>query len=584
MMSGSHRKKSQRRPVSPSRTTAEGTSDSDTDRTDQSSSETDEVDLDDLDRAIASLAEVSANLDDLLAGPDTTKQTSTGEQLVSEEGPDTFATNKRAVSLTFDAGPGFEFEETLPEKAVKPSLEVHPLITDGTVEAPLFKEGIGGGVGLSAGRVIDQNTLAFYRFPDPKWYRNRSGIPMIKCHDFIEDRSYFVPRSELVESTYAMTVEAIDDRKTWLDKQEGVQNVFLVKQQELSETGTITLPHAVTGYLEESLDGDDPEKGSVTVPPGEHAITGFVTRKITTKQRSPFSVVVSVEGLEVVISSDLAWGVDKSHNEQAEQLNVVESVNSSRIMAVFAENDWIKPYLPPGGWLRDDQIHYVTPDEMGAVFVLREMPAPGEAPAARQQNEAKYIEGQSTPGVRFGEHIHIQNSERGTGTEYHEAIHKLSHQATNLVLGNSFNEGVTEYLTRRLTEGLVQSGEIVRNDQQYAPQYHAIEAMMRQTGITDDELNEAYFRGILEPLYEKVTNAGVHAPFTTLAPFSLDGFASRLGSGTATAAQQMLTFACGTVTETATDDVVTTTTTTTHEAVSDTTLPDDTGGSGSDIS
>jgi hypothetical protein len=580
-MSGNPRKKSQRRSVSPSRTPADGTGDSaahPTDRLDTDGQErTADTRVGDPLAALESKEEISPGKQTTVeSSGERVGDQSSGER-VGDQSSGEFAATKRAVSLGFG----------LKSEAVRPSLEVHPLIRDGVATAPLFNVGITGGVGRSAGRSIDKDSLAFYQFTDLRWYRTRSGIPMIKCFDFIEQRTYFVPRSVVVESTYTRTVEEIDDRDKWLDEQAGVQSVFLAKRQELGESGVITLPHAVTGYLEESLDQDDPEKGSVTVRPGEHAIVRFLTRQVAPKQWSPFSLVVSVEGREVVISSDLAWGVDESHNELAQELNLSQSVSADRIMAVFAETDWIAQYLPSARWLRDEEIHYVTPEEMGAVFVLERMPAPGEAADAKQKDEARYTEGASTPGVRIGEHIYIQHNDRGTGTEYHEAIHKLSHPASNLILGHWFNEGVTEYLTRRLTAELVRSKEIVRNDDQYGPQYRAIEALVQLTGVTDAELNEAYFRGILEPLYEKVANAGVHAPFTLLAPFSLDGYAKRLGSSTATAALQMLSFACGDITQAATDDGTTTTTTitiTSPDTIPHTTVPDRTGDTGGEVS
>jgi len=164
-MSGSHHKGLRRKSTSPSRTHTEGTGGSGTGHTnhssltedpssaqpdqptvteDRSSTRTDKLDFSGLDSAMILLNDSVADLDGFLTDLKTTEEPSTGEEQVTEKSPDDFATNKRAVSANFDFDFdfGLEFADSFPDTAVKPSLELHPLIRNGSATAPLFKVGI----------------------------------------------------------------------------------------------------------------------------------------------------------------------------------------------------------------------------------------------------------------------------------------------------------------------------------------------------------------------------------------------------------------------------------------------------------
>jgi hypothetical protein len=92
--------------------------------------------------------------------------------------------------------------------------------------------------------------------------------------------------------------------------------------------------------------------------------------------------------------------------------------------------------------------------------------------------------------VRFGENIYVQYSYRGTGVEYHEAMHKLFHRSMRDALGSMFNEGVTEYFTWHVIGGLVADGHVVRDEAQYGPQRSRSPAWS-----SEDVLARVYFAG-----------------------------------------------------------------------------------------
>jgi hypothetical protein len=369
----------------------------------------------------------------------------------------------------------------------------------------------------------------------------------------------FIDRADLVESTYKPTTTRIDDLAE-RNGEELRRGYWEQKRQGLEVAGKINFDKSVPGINAKAIkDRKVEEGGHVTVPAAEYAIVGFMPNvTVAHGQYAPFSVIIDVGGMEVVVSPDRSWGVERGHVDKAKELNLDAKLAAKDILDVFKADDSFRPYLSPPDWLRDDQIHYVTPEQMGAVFVLKRVPeSQDEVKAAELDNEGAFNEGKGTPGVRIGADIYIRLNELGTGTEYHEAIHKLSHPAVEHVLGHWFGEGLTEYFTRLLVTGLVKDGKLVRSDAQYSAQYKAIEALVAHAQVTQGELADAYFKGNIKPLYDKVATAAVQPPFSAKKPFSLDGFAARLDPVHAAAALEIFEAACGVVR----DDNTTTTTT-----------------------
>ncbi|MEU4223976.1 hypothetical protein AB0F17_06760 [Nonomuraea sp. NPDC026600] len=420
----------------------------------------------------------------------------------------------------------------------------------------------GDTIGQEISGAIGWESLALDEFDDTKWVYHADGRPMIKGQRVTGGDPVFIDRADLVELTYKSTTTLIDDLAKRNSK-ELRRGFWEERRQELEGAGKVSFSESVPGINTKAIkDRKVEEGGHITVPAAEYDIVGFMSNvTVAHGQLAPFSVIINADGMEVVVSPDRSWGVEKGHVDKAKELNLNAKLAAKEILEVFHADDSFRPYLSTPGWLSDDQIHYVTPEEMGAVFVLKRAPeSEDEVKAAELENGGTFNEGKGTPGVRIGADIYVQLNELGTGTEYHEAIHKLSHPALEHVLGHWFGEGLTEYFTRLLVTGLVRDGKIVRSDAQYSAQYKAIEALVAHAQVTQGELADAYFKGIIKPLYEKVATAAVHPPFSAKKPFSLDGFAARLDPVHAAEALKIFETACGDVRD---DNTATTTTTTT---------------------
>jgi hypothetical protein len=202
-------------------------------------------------------------------------------------------------------------------------------------------------------------------------------------------------------------------------------------------------------------------------------------------------------------------------------------------MAAFADDDSPFPtvaWVPQGRWL--GPVHYVGDDDMGAVFVLKQLPGSvAEVSRARRADPAAFARGRASPGACLDGELFIQRQDMGTGVEYHEAVHVLSHWAMPHVLGRDFTEGVTEYFARLITEPLARAGRLVPAGA-HEPQLAGVRALAG-LGIGPDILAGAYFGGDLHPLFAAFA-AG------TRGRLSLQGYASRLGTRTARAARRVL--------------------------------------------
>ncbi|MCG5465065.1 hypothetical protein MED01_003335 [Micromonospora sp. MED01] len=244
----------------------------------------------------------------------------------------------------------------------------------------------------------------------------------------------------------------------------------------------------------------------VTVPAGRYTKQIVVDGETWQDQLAPFSILLPIDDVLVSVSPDDVEGVDDSHVVAAQEEGRATRLPAATVRARFATTATIvRPYVPASDWLTDTQLHYPTPTQMGAVFVLRRMPADeGEIEQTRQNDPELFQQGLTSPGVRLDDHIYVRIDHLGTGTEYHEAMHKLSHRTFRAVMGWDFNEGATEYFTRLL---LAESEDVVRNDAQYASQRSGVEFLIDRGLITSQDLATAYFRGLLEPLFRKVREA-----------------------------------------------------------------------------
>ncbi|MFF3436738.1 hypothetical protein [Streptosporangium sp. NPDC002721] len=341
------------------------------------------------------------------------------------------------------------------------------------------------------------------------------------------DPPIFVRRADLVDDGYEKTVAAIETLVR--QSQDRLQQTFWPeKRRELDAMTEITLAQPVSGLKVSAFESGRVTADSlVTVPAGTHPLPEIHSSTLGfPDQLAPFSAIVevNVEGgrQAVLIPGEIVWGSDRSHADTAQEQGVAQRITAERVMEVLIGDEYFARHLA-GRRLTGDRLHYVTSQEMGAVFVLDGMPDGEEQiEIARTANEILFNAGLSTPGLSVNGHIFIQLDQLGTGTEYHEAIHWFSDPTVDRVLGHWFNEGLTEYLTRYPVSALGE--EAVRSEDQYGPQRQAIEKLVRHAGIDDEQLCEAYFRGDIQPLYDAVAAAAATAGGT----FSLDAFATCL--------------------------------------------------------
>jgi hypothetical protein len=103
--------------------------------------------------------------------------------------------------------------------------------------------------------------------------------------------------------------------------------------------------------------------------------------------------------------------------------------------------------------------------------------------------EKKGIDPDSVVGESYDGKIYINKDKADVGTAYHEQMHHYSSSkfisSFGVVSGVKFNEGVTEYLTRKMYSG-DRSGH-------YDTEEQLAEVVAKKVG--DDTLAKAYFEG-----------------------------------------------------------------------------------------
>lgn len=513
------------------------------------------------------------------------------------------AVSKRELLTDFDFPMDSGAPPAAPTSTVK--LVPHPgFQTSPGAGTTIYRRKEDGGLGAAKEDKLLPRDFSSYLIGRPVPVHDTKGMPMVACN-WVYGGEYLIGRNVLVEETYQRTLTEIDANDKAGD--EILSGFWTRVSERLLDMTEVTLPIPLSA-IPMSAGGERRGRQAkpVEVPPGTYRKIGIANQRVDFAQLSPFSLIISVEGEEMLVAPDIlsydliksaeadtseeeagaSEGVPEEKADVSEKADAPEEnplqgtevppqvaealreivpeseevravrLTAEQIMASFTGNAGFARYvkLPERpDWLRDEHIHYVTEDQMGALLVLDKMPKDqDEIEAARADD--RFAEGKTTNGLRIGDDIHIRENRTGIGTEHHETVHTLSHPAVLEVLGFWFNEGLTEHFTQLLLEG----GEIVRNKDQYGQQHRAITALMEYAGVTESELADAYFRGELQPLYDRVAARAVSPPFSWDTPFSLDAYAARLDGKHAPAARLTLQKACGfDEVDSATDDTTT---------------------------
>jgi hypothetical protein len=359
---------------------------------------------------------------------------------------------------------------------------------------------------------------------DPGTWAQSDGRPLVLATkhaapgsgEALDPVPIWVERDVLVDPSHARTLNTIDEVAA-VEEAELSEDFWPKLKAKIEATTKIHVPDDTQGVAAGS------EK-IVAVPKGTYEKVGVRDGTFLLPDSAPFFVIIKVPQMGVVaITYASVEGAETAQSVEAQAEGLAASVPAATIVETFAEGPApIRDYLPAQAWLTDAQIHYVTPDEMGAAHVLERMPTSlQELVEAKAKDNNAFVQGMSVPGLRLEEHILIQLTVRGTGTEYHEALHLLSHRNFRKTFGFWFNEGVTEYFTRMVIAQPATRRELVRTDSPYEAPLTAARTLVEKHIVTDIELSKAYFVGNLGPLY-----SGFHV--ATGGALSLLAFAERL--------------------------------------------------------
>jgi hypothetical protein len=309
---------------------------------------------------------------------------------------------------------------------VNPALSVMP-----DTPVPGYQKSPDGGVGARIEQLEARHVPEHVEVDQDIWAQGPAREPLVLARDVTFGDELWIERALLADPAYELTVRECQDRATELDK------VALagVWQRKRAEYDALAGKEIV---LTETVSARQGQGGSCQLQPGTYPVLG--TDDWTFKgQQAPFTVVLGPSDDPVLVNPARFDQADESGVNQARAAGVARKLTAAQIMAPFASLPVIHNYVPDSQWLTDDHVYYLTPDEMGAVFVLKRPPGQGDVEAAGTSDPALFKTGAGTPGVRYGADIFIQLSHLGIGAEYHEAVHLLSHPAARAVLGFDFN-------------------------------------------------------------------------------------------------------------------------------------------------
>ncbi len=413
---------------------------------------------------------------------------------------------------------------------VNPSLSAKNDDLAGFDPIPAYQKSADGGVGDKIAMFYASQVPGNVEVDPDVWAQSPESKPLVLAQDLSSGGVIWIERAFLADPGYESTVRECQDRAEQLDKD--LAGEFWKRKE--ADYGTLTGTFAVLTKAVPALKGAG---GRTELQPGSYQVLGTNSRKLA-NQLAPFTVVLQTPAGPVLVDPASLDEGDDSAAAAARTKGLATELTAAAIVAPFSGLPVIRGYLPGGQWLTDGNVRYVTPDEMGAVFVLKRPPEPGDAAIARRTDQDLFDAGAGTPGVRYGDNIFIQRSHLGIGVEYHEAIHRLSQPAVRAVLGFDFNEGVTEYFTRQLLAPAIQNGQVIRDDAQYQAPHAGVSELVSQGVMTEEDLRLRVLR--------RHRAAAVHPGGGPLGPgFSLQGYAMSVTSRHHLGAQQLLAETAG---------------------------------------
>ncbi|MBM2620386.1 hypothetical protein JIG36_33230 [Actinoplanes sp. LDG1-06] len=371
--------------------------------------------------------------------------------------------------------------------------------------------------------------MAIWEVAGDTWASAPDGAPLVLMRPFMseeKDKYRWGRRDYLREPGYDVTDSKIREMAA-AQREELEKNFWAGKQLAYGKDAPVVVPEGVVGIR---FRGGDWEG----VPAGEYHVVDLIAEKIDQEQLAPFTLQIEGGHGTFWIKPEVLGGVDESAAEAAAEAGLNRPVPVATIMAAFqaAPQSWAQ-YLPQDKLLSNGpELHYVTNEQMGAANVVERMPTDDEVRRAAAARDQRYVDGLQDPGVRLGNDILVNAGHQGIGVEYHEALHWFSHTAVRTVLGWHFNEGTTEYFTRKLLAEPGLANTVRRDQDQYRNQIAGVTGLIEHHIVSEAQLAAAYFSGEVGPLFQQFS---VH----TEDSLSLQAYAANLGRNSG-AAQEVL--------------------------------------------
>ena len=280
---------------------------------------------------------------------------------------------------------GWTDNPTPPGRRDKPLMSVDAI--------PAYRRGGDGGVGEPIGEPAGQaddslpyvSRLKHEIGVDPGQSAQAPDGGYLVLAELPGGEQVWLLRSYLADPHYGLTTKQIEDRAAHNEVQDSGSLFWWERRQRYVDAGKITVTHPLM-----AIDFmDEPYR----LQAGTYSLFTVKDVKVSQSQQTPFSLMITVGDDTITVNPDLLE-VEESHVEVAREQHLDVSVPAELITEVFdSAPDVVRRYLPSGAWLTDGHIHYVTADEMGAVYVLRRKPARNSDVAAAKRKKPRAVRG-----------------------------------------------------------------------------------------------------------------------------------------------------------------------------------------------
>jgi len=341
------------------------------------------------------------------------------------------------------------------------------------------------------------------------WAYGTDGVPLVQA--LVNGELRWLERAQLLDSAYWPTTRAVDQYSGVLATE--LDGYWSKKKEELRRRGTVTLRYPIVG-----AEGTE-------LPAGDYKFTFVDTPNERDASGAPFRIKVRYKSQELLVEASVVLGEDTEALEKAKDSGHAPRLTAAAVFEVLSTVPSVWNYVVGPRTSADLKLRYVTAQVLGVVNVLRRLPETDVAEVAdtvakNPKTLQRFVEGTQLQGLTIGDTAYVRDDALGVGNEYHEALHRFSKPAVQMLFGFHFNEGVTEYFTRIVTESLQE--KVVRDTETYGAQLRGVKALLDQNVINHDLLANAYFGGQVGVLCD-------HFDEAVKGRLSLQAYADKIG-------------------------------------------------------